>query len=423
MKHKKHQLHLEEQLDGMVVLQLRSDDTETILQALSAQNIPLYRVTRGKDKLYLTINLHDFKRTQRLLRDNRWRFRICEKHGVPFYISRIKRRTGLCVGLLCAVLLGHFLLSFMWQYEVTGNEYYSDEHIVALVQQYGLWPGTSMAEVDYEALEHEMELAHPEFTWIQLEQKGTTLCISVKERLADDAEIYDSGSIVAKADGRITELLTYRGTALVERGDWVTKGQVLVGGWDYPNRVRNQLGEFVDVGQPYAVHAECEVWGETEHRAISTCALEEQWLQPTGNSDTGLTIYWGSHRLFSWGAQQSPYLYSEDITEQKSLFRWGKWYSPLVLRKVMYQEQVVMHRSFTQEEAYHTAVERARRQLEEQLPEQGKFVRESYGIHRTTQSGLIQAEVVWIVEEPMGQMMQVSLPEEITMKTDEEKEK
>ena len=125
--------------------------------------------------------------------------------------------------------------------------------MIALVQQYGLWPGTRLSAIDYEALEHLIELEHPEFTWVQLEQKGTALCIAVKERLADSADLQDTGSIVAKTDGRITDLVVYTGTAFVDTGDVVQAGQVLIGGWDYPERVRDSMGMFVDAGEPYAV--------------------------------------------------------------------------------------------------------------------------------------------------------------------------
>ncbi len=408
-RHKR--MNLEQQLEGMVMLEIPTTTPQQILSLLSGNGIVLYHVETTADALYITIVLDDFKRTNKLLRHHHLRFRIGAKHGMPFFLSRCKRRKGVWLGLVCAILLGQFLLSFLWTYEVTGNERYSDAHIIALVQQYGLWPGTKLHTVEYAALEHTIELEHPEFTWVQLERKGTTLCIAVKERLADSADLQYAGSIVAKADGKITALTVYTGTDLVAMGQSVQAGQVLIGGWDYPERVRNTMGLFVDAGAPYAVQAQGEVRGEVLHRAVGTCALEETWLVPTGNCTKGTMVLWGQYQLFTLGEEVSPYVYSDTVVTRKSILGWGKWQCPIVLCTTTYQEQREVRHRFTPEEAYHTAIERARRRLELSMPQDGIFVRESYGMHRNMQEGIIQAEVVWTIDEPLGQMAQVPLPD------------
>ena len=409
-KKKRIHMSLEQQLEGMVTLGVQTQRPTEVLTLLSGNGVVLYHVSADDGMLYATIDLENFKRTQRLLRDNHMRFRICGKRGIPFVINKCKRRKGIWMGLVCAVLLGHFLLSFLWTYEVMGNEYYSDAHIIALVQQYGLWPGTRMEDIEYDAIEYTIELEHPEFTWVQLEQKGTTLCIEVKERLANIVDLKNTGSIIAKADGRITELTVYTGTAMVNMGDTVQSGQVLIGGWDYPERVRNELGVFVDAGTPYTVYAQGMVRGEVTHRAVGTCGMDECWLVNTGAAVQNTALLWGKHRLISFGKETSPYRYSETVTERRSLFSWGRWQCPIILCTTTYQEQTIMQRSFTPEEAYQTAVERARRQLQQSIPQDGVFIRESHGMHRSTQDGVMQAEVVWVVEESLGQMAQIPLP-------------
>ena len=411
MKHlKKSSLSLEQQLDGMVTLHIQKCTPEQILTMLSTENIPLFQITMEKQKFYFSIYLDDFKAVQRILRSHHIRFHICRKRGLPFLLSRMKRRKGLWVGIMSSVVLWQVLCSFLWDYEVYGNTTYSDEHIIALVQAYGLWPGSRQSVFDYEALEHEMELDHPEFTWIQLEPKGTTLCISVKERLSDTVDTQISGSIVAKADGVITEFLVYTGTALAAEGAQVSAGQVLIGGWDYPERVRNNMGEFVDAGEPYAVSAKGVVRGQTVHRAIGTCALEETRLVCTGKSVSCTEYLWKQHSLFSVGASHTPYQYSDDETTIKSLFQWGRWQCPIKKRTTVYREQIAIHHSFTPDEAYQTAIERARYQLQMKLPQDSEFIRESCGMHRTAEDGTVQAEVVWIVDEPIGMYRQVLLP-------------
>ncbi len=404
-------MNLEQHLEGMVTLYVHQENTDAVLKLVSSEKISLYRLVPEQNRFYFTILLDDFNRIQYLMRTHHIRFRISRKRGVPFLMSRFKRRKGIWIGLLCCVIVGKILLSFLWNYEVTGNEQYSDAHLIALVQQYGMVQGSWLDSFDYEALEHEIELAHPEFTWIQLETKGTTLCISVKERLAELADFQDSGSIIAKKNGQITELLVYNGTALVEVGDWVEKGQVLVGGWDYPNRVRNTMGDFVDSGEPFAVRAKSVVRGYTEHRAIAACALQETWLVKTGKTETGRAILWKEHCLFSIGKQRSPYPYSNDEVEIKSLFQIAGRQCPIKIRTITYEEQIAVQHSFTPEEAYQTAVERARRQLQMEMAPDKVFVRESCGMRRTAEDGAVQAEVVWIVDEPIGEIRQVPLPE------------
>ena len=409
-KRRRERMNLEQQLEGMVTLGMPAHSSSQVLALFSGSGIVLYHVAVEGEQLYITLELDDFRRAQRLLRDRHIRFRICGKRGVPFFISRCKRRKGIWAALLCTVVLMHWMLSFLWTYEVIGNERYSEEHMIALVQQYGLWPGTRLSAIDYEALEHLIELEHPEFTWVQLEQKGTALCIAVKERLADSADLQDTGSIVAKTDGRITDLVVYTGTAFVDTGDVVQAGQVLIGGWDYPERVRDRMGMFVDAGEPYAVYAQGAVRGEVVHRAIGTCALEETWLVQTGHIAESTAVLWGTKQLLVFGEKSSPYQYSKTVEQRKSIFEWGRWQCPIILCTTTYQEQAAMQRSFTVEEAYRTAMERARRQLEQSMPQGGIFVRESSGVHRCVQDDVVQVEVVWIVDEPLGQMAQIPLP-------------
>ena len=83
--------------------------------------------------------------------------------------------------------------------------------MIALVQEYGVLPGSRIDKFDYDALEQRIILEHPEFVWVQLQPNGTTLEITVKERLSDEKTERQQGSIVAESDGKITELLVFRG--------------------------------------------------------------------------------------------------------------------------------------------------------------------------------------------------------------------
>lgn len=403
-------MKFEQYLSGMVRLRLPAQRTEEILQRLTAANVQLYQIKRQEPDLYLWIYLDDFYCLQHILREQRCPFHIERRQGIPFLYRAVKRRKGLWLGCLCSLAMLYLLFSFLWGYEIDGNVRYSDRHMIALMQEYGLLPGSRIDKFDYDALEKQIVLEHPEFVWVQLQPKGIVLSVTVKERLTGGEQAKRQGSLIAEADGRITELLVFRGTPLVQRGDWVKNGQVLVGGWDYPARERDESGVFVPAGEPFAVQAKAVIRGERERRAIGSCALQERTLQATGKQKKQLALAWNGHQAVFWGPRESPYTYSEQRTEQHSLLQWQQFYLPVYLKTTIYQEKQLQQRTYTKEEAYLIAQERARKRLQEQMPADSRMLRESSGLYRPEQERVVQAEVVWTVEENLAQMQQMQLP-------------
>ncbi len=403
-------MKFEQYLNGMVELKMPAGRTEEILQLITDEGIRVYQVRRQKEETVLSVHLDDFFAVRSLLRNHKCRFHIQKRNGLPFVFSRLKRRRGLWLGICTGFALLYLLLSFIWGYEVSGNVQYSDKHLIALVQEYGMLPGVRSDKFDYDKLAKQIVLDHPEFTWIQLKPDGTTLHIAVKERLQDTGGIQKTGSLVARISGRITELLVFRGTALVERGDWVTKGQVLVGGWDYSDRIRNENGEFEPAGEPFSVEAHAVISGEQERRVVGTCALQEKALIATGRNQTQISLLWNGHQFRIWGPNTVPYRYAGQETTQRSLIAWKEFQLPVYVKRTVFFEKKLQQNQYTEKEAYAIAVERARKRLQEQMPDGSRFLHESIGIVRTTQANFVQAEVVWLVEEPLAEKQQITLP-------------
>lgn len=208
----------------------------------------------------------------------------------------------------------------------------------------------------------------------------------------------------------MTELLVFRGTALVKRGDWVKKGQILVGGWEYPDRERNENGEFVPVGQPFTVRAQAVVSGEQECEVIGTCALTEHSFRTTGQEEKQLALVWNGHQFVFRGSRESPYMYGYQQTEQHSLLHWQNFSLPVYLRTTIFQEKQLVERTYTKEDAYLLAVERARKRLQEQMPAGSRMIRESIGVYQPEIENVVQVKVVWLIDANLAQVRQAQLP-------------
>ena len=403
-------MKFEQILGGIVELRFAEQYTAFLLRLLPERGIMIYRAEQRQNFFYILIQLDDFPAVKNLLREQGCPFHVEHKYGLPFVISRMKRRKGLLLGSALAFSLVYLLLSFLWGYTVQGNVQYSDAHMIALVQEYGLVPGSRKDKFDYDELEQQIVREHPEFVWIRLEPDGTTLSITVKERLPDEQLEKTAGSIVAGRDGRVTELLVVRGTALVKRGDWVKKGQILVGGWEYPDRERNENGEFVPVGQPFTVRAQAVVSGEQECEVIGTCALTEHNFQTTGQEEKQLALVWNGHQFVFRGPRESPYMYGYQQTEQHSLLHWQNFSLPIYLRTTIFQEKQLVEKTYTKEDAYLLAVERARKRLQEQMPAGSRMIRESIGVYQPEIENVVQVKVVWLIDANLAQVRQAQLP-------------
>ncbi len=353
-------MKFEQILGGIVELRFAEQYTAFLLRLLPERGIMIYRAEQRQNFFYILIQLDDFPVVKNLLREQGCPFHVEHKYGLPFVISRMKRRKGLLLGSALAFSLVYLLLSFLWGYTVQGNVQYSDAHMIALVQEYGLVPGSRKDKFDYDELEQQIVREHPEFVWIRLEPDGTTLSITVKERLPDEQLEKTAGSIVA--------------------------------------------------GQSFTVRAQAVVSGEQECEVIGTCALTEHNFQTTGQEEKQLALVWNGHQFVFRGPRESPYMYGYQQTEQHSLLHWQNFSLPIYLRTTIFQEKQLVEKTYTKEDAYLLAVERARKRLQEQMPAGSRMIRESIGVYQPEIENVVQVKVVWLIDANLAQVRQAQLP-------------
>ncbi|MFR6291629.1 MAG: sporulation protein YqfD [Peptococcaceae bacterium] len=164
--------------------------------------------------------------------------------------------------------------------------------------------------------------------------------------------------------------------------------------------------------QRYALYGEGQgvIYGEQERSVIGSCSLEERMLQSTGNIKKQIAGLKG-HELILHGPKTSPYPYSCQQIKTTRLLGWQQFELPVYVRTTIFEEKQIEQRSYTKEEAYTMAVERARKRLQEQMPKGSRFIRESAGICPSDQQNVVQAEVVWTIEANLAEVKQTQLPE------------
>jgi len=150
--------------------------------------------------------------------------------GLPAFLRRFRRRQVWSAGLLCFAAGLYLLSSFVWTVEVEGNERLETEMLLSACEEMGLRPGAWKRSIDTEAVTNGLLLHFSDISWVSVGIKGTDATIRLAETI-EKAEPIDRDTpcdMVASADGVIVQITAERGTPMVQPGDVVEKGDLLI---------------------------------------------------------------------------------------------------------------------------------------------------------------------------------------------------
>ena len=179
-------------------------------------------------------------RSQELL--NRYGISWCVKgkQGILWRLTEIRKRPVLIVGMALFLLMACLLRERILFIKIVGNARVPDSQILHYAESAGIGFGAKSAAVRSEETKNELLEKIPELQWVGITASGCVATIDVKERsFHDELPIMETGvsHVAAKRDGIVTEMSVYRGTPLVQPGQSVKAGQLLISGYTDCDRV------------------------------------------------------------------------------------------------------------------------------------------------------------------------------------------
>lgn len=222
-------------LIGYVTLVVKGRELPRFLRLCSAKDIFVWDISFAEwNQLRLRMYAKDVFAIRDILKKTNAQFNIEQKRGVPFLLRRYKRKTVFAVGIAATLVLLFFLSGFVWKIQIRGNSYISDEMILKYLEdkQYGV--GVRKSKINAEKLEDMFSEDFPEIIWNSVSIHGTTLHISIKEQIQNDVKSITKKKnldLISPKDGTVEKIFIRNGTAAVEKGQKVKKGDVLVYGY------------------------------------------------------------------------------------------------------------------------------------------------------------------------------------------------
>lgn len=224
---------LKQHYTGYVRVRLTGRSPERFFNLCRSSKILLWNIACEKEEYRFFLLLPDFYRIRPFARKAGVRVRIQEKLGLPFFLYRNRKRKLFAVGAASFFLLLFVLSHFIWNISFSGNLLFTDDMLTGQLREIGVCYGMPKRGVDCDRIEEELRSRCSRIVWVSAHVSGTRLQIRIRENeTADGIPIREESprNLVAETAGTVVSILVRAGKAVVQPGDEVEKGQILVEG-------------------------------------------------------------------------------------------------------------------------------------------------------------------------------------------------
>lgn len=156
---------------------------------------------------------------------------VQKRGGLPYFLYRYRRRAGILVGTIAAVITVLYFSNIIWDVRISGNSGLTDGEVIASLEECGFGVGTSKSGFKADVLENLVLLNDDRIAWISVNVKGTVASVEVREsKKPNEQESTSPANVVASRGGVIQRVELEEGNVIVGAGDRVNEGELLVSG-------------------------------------------------------------------------------------------------------------------------------------------------------------------------------------------------
>lgn len=368
---------------GYVDVALWGYAPERFFNLCSNHNILIWDLRQQGETYYFKISVQGFRCLKPLLKKSGTHIKIGKKNGIPFFFFRYRKRKILFASIFVCIAILYALSRFIWKININGNDSVTDDSMLQFLEEKNSSYGTHISDIDCTKLEEEIRSSFKSIIWTSVKREGTTLTVDVQENLAvasdepntalpeefkeQDQSGYD---LVALHDGTIESIYVRKGTPMVQQGQEVKKGDVLVSG---------SLPIYDDSGNVSAYQyctADADIKLQAVYRYKDSFPSKHTKRTYSGNVQNryGISIG-GSYMQFPW--KKAGYGQYTVMDTRTQLRLCDSFYLPVYFVKRSYEEYVEEEQVYTKKEAKTQAAENLTEFLEK-LTQKGVLILEKH---------------------------------------------
>ncbi|HWO97971.1 MAG TPA: sporulation protein YqfD [Bacillus sp. (in: firmicutes)] len=374
---------------GTVTIMIKGKGIERFLNHCFRQQLLLTNIERlDEECVKATILLRDIPAIRSIVRQSECKIYFSRKRGLPFLTKRMWRNGGFVIGLGIFFLLTILLSNMVWNIEIKGARPHTEHQILKELDKMGVKRGKLQFFIkNPESIQRELTNNIHNLTWVGVELRGTSFHFQVVEKnKPKQPKRVSPGHIVAKKKAVITKLFVENGQPLVKVNDVVQPGQLLVSGVIGKEDYERVVG------------AKGEIYGETWYKSVVEVPLKTNFRVVTGESFTKHALYIGKVKIPIWGFFQNESYKNQKVEELKKPLYFLKWQLPLAYETVTVQEEEMVTRKYSVEQAVQKGKEIGRDELISKLDTDAKVKNEKV-LHQANDNGKVRITIYYQVIE------------------------
>ena len=258
---------------GYYVITVEGVSVERFLNHLMRNGIKVYNVKKiSSTKIEFNLDREDIKAFKNVYRGSNFQVKIKQSTGLPFILKRIYKNKGMWICGVISLFLLIMTSQFVTDIYIQVPEGIKKEDIRKELYQVGLKPGVYKKSIDRKEIRDHIMLKFNDVAYLSINVKGTNIFVTVTKKAETLKSVEQSNycNIIAKKDGIIEKVIARSGNSVVQKGDIVRKGDVLINGSNNKSIP--------------------EVWATTFYEASKSASYEEVVKEKTGNKKNVYTL-------------------------------------------------------------------------------------------------------------------------------------
>jgi similar to stage IV sporulation protein len=330
-----------EWVEGHITITVRGKRFERLLNMAVREGIQIWNIRRVQaDVSRCDILIRDYFRLRPLLKETGCRTHVEQRGGLPFWLIRMRGRSGFTAGAL-VFLFGLYMLStFVWTVEVQGTKQIPPEVVSEAAEKIGIKEGAWKVKLkEPQILQRELLGMLPEASWVGVDIQGTKAIIQVVEKDEPKSpQATGPRNLVAKKRAVVHSVIAEAGKPMVSVNQFVEKGQVLVSGI-----IGNEMRQS-------AVAARGKVQGEVWYVSNITLPLRQVTYQYTGEKQQKQYLVLGPYAIQVWPLREEPFARFE-AKDQRYQLTYDNFTLPVSWKTVTLLEMQPVERKLSMDEA------------------------------------------------------------------------